>query len=164
MNDCKSRRTLWKLHYFDNSKVVYSKDLIQRTIPWLSCIIYWATKCAPTFNKCYSFGASYEGIAPSGAGNRPARLGATKLIMSLFGQNLNDTNTFVNTSDDIKLNLQNCDTGPSGGGGGGGGGKGGKKCGDNKDWDPKTFCKNPDYNDNSDCPNGLKCFNAAGTC
>lgn len=142
-----------------DAKVVYSKDLIQRTMPWLSCVIYWATKCAPTYNKCYAFGASYNGIAPSGAGNRDVRLKATKFMMGLMGENINDSNKFINTENDLKLNLQNCDSDPSGGGGGGGG----LKCGDGKDW-TYNQCKNKNCSDDSDCPAGLKCYSAAGIC
>jgi hypothetical protein len=150
-----------------NAKVIYSNNDIARAIPWLSCIIYWATKCAPAFNKCYSFSAAYQGIAPSGAGNPLIRVTAMRFMMSLMGENINDTSKYVTIYDkdgkviDFRLNLQNCDSAP--GPGPKPAGNTGSLCGDGKDW---TFnkCQNQSCVSDADCPSGQRCFNSGSTC
>lgn len=66
-----------------NYKVTDYGSLIDQAMPWLTCIIYWCTKI-PTWKTCYSFATSYQGIAPSGAGNYPDRLNAYKFMLNLM--------------------------------------------------------------------------------
>ena len=115
------------------SKITYSNNIIERAIPWLSCIIYWATKCAPAFNTCYSFLAAYQGIAPSGSGEPADRLRAMKFLMTIMGADLTDATKFISTDIDLNLAKYTC-----GGGGSGGGGQ--SYCGYASD-DPR-LCKN----------------------
>jgi len=132
-----------------NSKVIYSNNIIQRSIPWLSCIIYWSTKCTTSsfnFNKCYSFLSSYQCIAPSGAGNPQARLNAMKFLMTIMGNNISDASKFISTDTDFLLKLSDC----SAGGGSGGGGVIKNRCGKNYD-DAVANCLNPPCTDPSQC-------------
>ena len=99
--------------------VTYNSNIINQCIPWLSCIIYWANKVSPSFTKCYSFETSLEGIAPSGSTVKSDRLSATKFLMTLMGEDINDKSKFFNTDGDLSLTLPGC-TADSGGGGGGG--------------------------------------------
>ena len=103
-NLCGSYKTL------PSGKVEYNENIINQCIPWLSCIIYWATKCAPAFNKCYAFSAAYQGIAPSGAGNPSIRLNAMKLIMKIMGSDITNSDLF--TSSDTDFALKQCSSGP----------------------------------------------------
>ena len=115
------------------AKITYSDNIIERAIPWLSCIIYWATKCAPAFNTCYSFLAAYQGIAPSGSGEPADRLRAMKFLMTIMGEDLTNTKIFNSTTTDLNLAKYTC-----GGGGSGGGGQ--SYCG--YAWDDPRLCRN----------------------
>lgn len=139
INLCANPDTLCGNYTLDanNDKAIYSPNALQQIIPWLACIIYWATKCAPQFNKCYSFLKAYEGIAPSGAGAPADRLNAMKLLLEAMGNDLTDTTKFSVSAVDIVL--APCTAGSGSGGGGSGGGYTGR-CIPNDGTTP--ICKN----------------------
>ena len=134
------------------AKITYSNNIIERAIPWLSCIIYWATKCAPSFNKCYSFLAAYQGIAPSGSGEPADRLRAMKFLMTIMGEDLTNTQIFNSTITDLNLAKYTC-----GGGGGGGGGGGNNYCG--YTWDDPRLCRNK-----NNCSTDAECTERSDKC
>ena len=124
-NLCANPDTLCGDYTLQGDTIIYSQDEIKRAIPWLSCIVYWAFGVNPTWLNCYSFAASYAGIAPSGAGAYPDRLKAYQNLLNIMNV---DPNYYVNSNSNtclsptIKSSCNDC----SGGGGGGGGGGSGK--------------------------------------
>ena len=120
---------------------------IKQAIPWLSCISYWAFAVNPTWLNCYSFAASYAGIAPSGAGAYPDRLKAYQNLLNIMNVNPNyyvTSNTNTCLSPTIKSTCVDC----SGGGGGGGGGSI-NYCA--PAWGDKNTCSYPTCQTADDC-------------
>ena len=83
-NVCANPDVLCGDYTLDGNTIIYSTDPIKQAIPWLSCISYWAFAVNPTWLNCYSFAASYAGIAPSGAGAYPDRLKAYQNLLNIM--------------------------------------------------------------------------------
>jgi hypothetical protein len=145
-NVCANPDVLCGDYTLDGNTIIYSTDPIKQAIPWLSCISYWAFAVNPSWLTCYSFAASYAGIAPSGAGAYPDRLKAYQNLLTIMGVN---PNYYVTTSSNtclsptINANCVDC----SGGGGGGVGSK--NYC--SPAWGDTNTCSYPTCQTPDDC-------------
>lgn len=84
-NICAKPDSLCGDYKLNGNQVVYSSNLIKQAIPWLSCIAYWSFGVTKKWTVCYSFEAAYDGIAPSGAGDKPDRLIAYLQLLKVMG-------------------------------------------------------------------------------
>lgn len=129
-----------------NYKVIDYGNLIDQAMPWLTCIIYWSTKI-PDWKKCYSFAASFQGIAPSDSGAYPDRLNAYKFMLNLMQVPTNRYKVITDGQGNVCLNTPDCEKC-------GGGTTGKYYCGTS--WDKPDCtkeCQTPD-----DCPKGQNCY------
>jgi hypothetical protein len=99
-NLCANPDILCGDYTLNGNTIIYSEDQIKQAIPWLSCIIFWSFAVNPTWLKCYSFSASYAGIAPAGAGAYEDRLKAYKQLLTIMGV---DPKLYIVSSTDIQL-------------------------------------------------------------
>ena len=152
-NLCANPDTLCGDYSLNGDKIIYSPDQIKQAIPWLACIAYWSFGVNPTWLNCYSFAASFAGIAPSGAGAYPDRLSAYKNLLNIMKVEpkyyvSSSANVCISTN--IKANCTDC--GGGGGGGGPGAGGGPYKCGVTYSASKDDLCKvNLSCTTNEDC-------------
>ena len=146
-NVCANPDVLCGDYTLDGNTIIYSTDPIKQAIPWLSCISYWAFAVNPTWLNCYSFAASYAGIAPSGAGAYPDRLKAYQNLLNIMSV---DPNYYVTTTTNTCLNPTIKSTCVDCSGGSGGGGVGSTNyC--SPSWGDKNTCSYPTCQTADDC-------------